>query len=462
MVGYLPHCTFNLNPRAASIDTPLHAYVPRAHVDHMHADAIIAIAASANSQELTEKIFGDEIGWLPWKRPGYELGLWLEKFCRENPQAKGVRAREPRPLHLGRRRQGLLRDHARRSSTGRSTGSTSETAGKPAFGGAAARAAAAPPSARRIAARADAGDPRHDLARTRAMVGHFDDQRGGAGVRRRRATSAPLAALGTSCPDHFLRTKIRPLVVDFDPAEPDVDATLAGLPAAIEAYRAGLRRLLRALQASRQPGDARPERGRLPRPRRRHDHLRRDKATARIAGEFYVNAINVMRGAVSGLRVPRPAGAGSLRHRILAARRSQAAAHAEAEEPRRPRSRWSPAAPAASARPPRERLCAKAPASCSPTSTRSARRDRRPSSASALRRGRGAQRRDATSPRGGGGRGAFAATAAGIRRRRHPGLQRRHRLVGADRGHRRSRSGTATWHPRRPATSWSRARRSGC
>ena len=71
MVGYLPHCTFNLNPRAASIDTPLHAYVPRKHVDHVHSDAIIAIAASINSRELTAEIFGDEIGWLPWKKPGY-------------------------------------------------------------------------------------------------------------------------------------------------------------------------------------------------------------------------------------------------------------------------------------------------------------------------------------------------------------------------------------------------------
>ena len=122
MVGYLPHCTFDLNARAASIDTPLHAYVPRAHVDHMHADAIIAIAASKDSRALTREVFGDEIGWLPWKRPGYELGLWLEKFCRENPRGAGRGAGEPRPLHLGRRRQGLLRHHASRSSTAPSTG----------------------------------------------------------------------------------------------------------------------------------------------------------------------------------------------------------------------------------------------------------------------------------------------------------------------------------------------------
>ncbi|MEP1883590.1 MAG: class II aldolase/adducin family protein, partial [Marinomonas sp.] len=90
MVAYLPHCTFKLNPRAASIDTPLHAYVPRTHVDHVHADAIIAIAASKNSKQLTQEIFGNRIGWLPWKKPGYELGLWLEKFCLENPGADGV------------------------------------------------------------------------------------------------------------------------------------------------------------------------------------------------------------------------------------------------------------------------------------------------------------------------------------------------------------------------------------
>ena len=90
MVGLLPHCTFNLNPRAASIDTPLHAYVPRLHVDHMHPDAIIAIAASANSRDLTARIFGDAIGWLPWRRPGFELGLWLSDFCAKNPAAKGV------------------------------------------------------------------------------------------------------------------------------------------------------------------------------------------------------------------------------------------------------------------------------------------------------------------------------------------------------------------------------------
>src|SRR6267143_524274 len=90
MVGYLPHCTFNLNPRAASIDTPLHAYVPYKHVDHMHPDAVIGIAAASRSRELTAEVFGGKIGWLPWQRPGFDLGLKIGTFAREHPEAQGV------------------------------------------------------------------------------------------------------------------------------------------------------------------------------------------------------------------------------------------------------------------------------------------------------------------------------------------------------------------------------------
>ena len=147
MVGYLPHCTFNLNPRAASIDTPLHAYRPapacRSHAcrrDHRHRRRRRTRASSP------AKIFGDEIGWLPWKRPGYELGLWLEKFCQRQPAGQGRGPRKPRPLHLGRRPQGMLRDHARVINQAIDW-LDAKTAGKPAFGGAGAPAAAAPPSA---------------------------------------------------------------------------------------------------------------------------------------------------------------------------------------------------------------------------------------------------------------------------------------------------------------------------
>jgi len=90
MVGYLPHCTFDLNPRAASIDTPLHAFIPKAHVDHMHPDAVIAIAASLDSERLTKEVFGGEIGWLPWQRPGFDLGLKLEAMAKGQPALKGI------------------------------------------------------------------------------------------------------------------------------------------------------------------------------------------------------------------------------------------------------------------------------------------------------------------------------------------------------------------------------------
>src|SRR3978361_446428 len=90
MVASFPHLTFNLNPRATSIDTPLHGLIRHPHVDHVHPDAIIAIAASADSEALTREIFGDAIGWVPWRRPGFELGVWLKRFVEQNPEARGV------------------------------------------------------------------------------------------------------------------------------------------------------------------------------------------------------------------------------------------------------------------------------------------------------------------------------------------------------------------------------------
>ena len=90
IVGLYPHATFNLNPRPSSIDTPLHAFVPHRHVDHMHPNAVIAIAAAKNSERLTREIYGDEVIWTAWQRPGFDLGLKLEQICREHPQARGV------------------------------------------------------------------------------------------------------------------------------------------------------------------------------------------------------------------------------------------------------------------------------------------------------------------------------------------------------------------------------------
>ncbi|SDG54874.1 bifunctional rhamnulose-1-phosphate aldolase/short-chain dehydrogenase [Alloyangia pacifica] len=293
MVGYLPHCTFNLNPRAASIDTPLHAYVPRVHVDHMHADAIIAIAASKDSKALTREIFGDRIGWLPWKRPGYELGLWLEKYCLENPEADGV----------------VLESHGLFTwgDTAESCYATTieiineaiawleaKTEDKPAFGG--ARLQSLAPEARREVAAALMPAIRGMVSGNQHMVGHFDDQDAVLDFVNSNALLT-LAPMGTSCPDHFLRTKIAPLVVDFDPNKPDLGAVLASLPAQVEAYRDSYAAYYERCKHADSPALRDPNAVVYLVPGVGMITFAKDKATARISGEFYVNAINVMRGA---------------------------------------------------------------------------------------------------------------------------------------------------------------------
>ena len=293
MVGFLPHCTFNLNPRAASIDTPLHAYVPRKHVDHVHADAIIAIAASKNSKELTQKIFGPRIGWLPWKRPGYELGLWLEKFCRDHPDADGV----------------VLESHGlfTWADTARECYNCTidvinvatqwldaRTADIPAFGG--AKHESLPAGDRRAVAARLMPAVRGFVSGNQHMVGHFNDSDTVLEFVNAQDMQ-PLAALGTSCPDHFLRTKIRPLVVDFDPARNNLSEVLEGLPAQIEAYREDYAAYYDRCKHSTSPDLRDPNAVVYLIPGVGMITFAKDKATARISGEFYVNAINVMRGA---------------------------------------------------------------------------------------------------------------------------------------------------------------------
>jgi rhamnulose-1-phosphate aldolase/alcohol dehydrogenase len=293
MVGYLPHATFNLNPRAASIDTPLHAFVPRPFVDHMHPDAIIAVAASADSKALTREIFGDEIGWLPWKRPGFELGLWLEKFCLENPDASGV-VLESHGLFTWGDTPKACYEQTITTINKAIAWFEQKTAGKPAFGGAAV--APLPPQRRRDIAAKLMPRIRGLISAERRKLGHFDDSP--AVLEFVSSTNLrQLAALGTSCPDHFLRTKIRPLVVDFDPANPDIEALVATLEPAIAKYRedyaAYYERSKHADSPAMRDSNAVvyliPGVGMLT--------FALDKATARISGEFYVNAINVMRGA---------------------------------------------------------------------------------------------------------------------------------------------------------------------
>ena len=190
MVDKLAYCTFDLNPRAASIDTPLHAFVPYAHVDHMHPDAVIAIAAAANSQALTQQIFGDEIGWLPWQRPGFELGLKLGTFGAREPASQRRGARRPRPVHLGPHRPRMLPyDAAHHQSRRRMARRQREDAGlrrrthaEPVASGAAQ--GGLPPHA---------GDPVAHF-RERAQDRPFRRRPGGARVRQFERSCDPRAA----------------------------------------------------------------------------------------------------------------------------------------------------------------------------------------------------------------------------------------------------------------------------
>ncbi|SHF13551.1 rhamnulose-1-phosphate aldolase/alcohol dehydrogenase [Kaistia soli DSM 19436] len=293
MVGLLPHCTFNLNPRAASIDTPLHAYVPYTHVDHMHPDAIIAIAASKNSKELTKLIYGDEIGWLPWKRPGFELGLRLSKFANENPNAKGV-VLESHGLFTWADNAKDCYELTLEIINKAIAWFAKETEGKAIFGGAVASSADAE-KRRAIAARL-MPEIRGRIGKTESKIGHFDDQPAVLEFVN-SANLKPLAALGTSCPDHFLRTKIRPLVLDYDPAADNIDAVIAGLDAALDAYRADYAAYYERCKHPDSPAMRDPNAVVYLVPGVGMITFARDKATARISGEFYVNAINVMRGA---------------------------------------------------------------------------------------------------------------------------------------------------------------------
>jgi rhamnulose-1-phosphate aldolase/alcohol dehydrogenase len=301
MVPLYSHCAFNLNPRAASIDTPLHGFIDRAHVDHMHPDALIAIAASSDSKKLTEEIFGGEIGWLPWIRPGYELGLKLRELTQKYPKLKGAVLEAHGLFTWGDSSKACYEttlDIINRATTWLAE----KSRGKRPFG-----AVVAPPltiDRRREIAAGIMPTIRGVISSANAAgnqvfkVGHFDDSE--AVLDFVGGEKLPgLAALGTSCPDHFLRTKIWPLVLPFDPARDSVADLAARVKPAIDAYREKYASYYERCKRADSPKmrDANPVVYLVPGVGM--ITFAADKATARIAGEFYVNAINVMRGAAS-------------------------------------------------------------------------------------------------------------------------------------------------------------------
>jgi rhamnulose-1-phosphate aldolase/alcohol dehydrogenase len=294
MVAYLPHCTFNLNPRAASIDTPLHAYLPFRHTDHMHPDALIAVAATANSEQLTREIFGGELGWMPWRRPGYELGLQLEAYCKAHPGIRGLILAGHGLFTWGDSARSCYENTVAVIEKA-SAWLSARSAGRPAFGGEKLPALAPAdgdavlgkllPVLRGLAS-ANGGYKLAHVDRS-AVVQQF--------VNSQQLEA--LAAMGTSCPDHFLRTKIRPAVVPASIWSLEEAALRPALEQLLADYRADYTAYYARNQRANSPAvrDANPVVFLLP--QIGMVTLAKDKATARIAGEFYVNAVNVMRDA---------------------------------------------------------------------------------------------------------------------------------------------------------------------
>ncbi|MEU5216643.1 bifunctional aldolase/short-chain dehydrogenase [Streptomyces sp. NPDC020807] len=293
MVAAFDHCLYGKGGAAPSIDTAMHGLVEAAHVDHLHPDSGIALACAADGEKLTAACFGDTVVWVPWRRPGFQLGLDIAAVRAAHPRAVGCvlgghgitawgdtsEECERNALHIIRTAEAFLAERGRPEP----------------FGPVVDGYAPLPDAARRERAAALAPYVRALASQDRPQVGHFTD----ADVVLdfvARAEHPRLAALGTSCPDHFLRTKVRPLVLDL-PA----DAPLAEAVARLKELHTAYREEYAAYYHRHAGADSPAMRGADPAivlvPGVGMFSFGKDKQTARVAGEFYVNAINVMRGA---------------------------------------------------------------------------------------------------------------------------------------------------------------------
>lgn len=305
MVEPFNHCIFDLNSKAPSIDTPLHGFLPFKHIDHLHPDAAIAIAAAKEGESITRELFGDAVGWVGWQRPGFDLGLKL-LACLEENAAKGIALRG---IMLGSHGLFTWGDSAYGSYV--NTLEVVETCAefleknegkrRPVFGGANARLSGSlnvPERERRQKAAALAPILRGFCSSHNRMVGHFSDD---ARVLQFINSNdlEKLAPMGTSCPDHFLRTKIAPLVLDLKPDEDltDVSKIREHLLPAFENYRKMYAEYYAACKHPNSPPMRDPNPVVILWPGVGMFTFAKDKQTARVAAEFYTNAINVMRGA---------------------------------------------------------------------------------------------------------------------------------------------------------------------
>lgn len=300
MVELFNHCIFDLASKAPSIDTPLHGFLPFKHIDHLHPDAAIAIAAAKDGAKITEELFNGEIGWVGWQRPGFDLGLQM-RACLQEAEAKGKKLKG---VMLGSHGLFTWGDTSYESYI-----NTLEVIEKCAeylennygkkravFGG--QKIESLPEDTRKLKAAKVAPILRGFCSSERKMIGHYtDDARVMEFINSNDLDK--LAPLGTSCPDHFLRTKISPLVLELDPNEDlsDVEAIKAKLTPAFEAYREMYKEYHNTCKKSNSPAMRDPNPVVILYPGVGMFTFAKDKTMARLASEYYVNAVNVMKGA---------------------------------------------------------------------------------------------------------------------------------------------------------------------
>jgi rhamnulose-1-phosphate aldolase/alcohol dehydrogenase len=293
MVAAFDYCLHGKGGAAPSIDTAMHGLVDADCVDHLHPDSGIAFATAADGEELTKACFGDQVVWVPWRRPGFQLGLDIAQVKRDHPEAIGVILGghgitawgetsdecEARSLEIIARASAYIDEHTNQAPFGDIIDGYQPLTGSQRR----ARAAGLAPVLRGLA------------STDRAQVGHFTDSDVVLDFLS-RSKHPELAARGTSCPDHFLRTKVRPLVLDLPPSAP-----VAGAITRLRELHAAYREDYRAYYHRHADASSPPMRGADPAivlvPGVGMFSYGADKQTARVAGEFYVNAINVMRGA---------------------------------------------------------------------------------------------------------------------------------------------------------------------
>ncbi len=297
MVAAYNHTTFNLNPRASSIDTPLHSFIPAKFVDHMHPNAIISIAASKRCVELTKEIFGGEMAYVPWMRPGFELGLAMQTICKKNPKATGIMMGQHGFISWDNDdKKCYVRtlDYIEKAADYIEAKYQAKGGDATAFGG--AKFETLSPERRNETFAAVLPWLRGQVSQQKRFIGTVQDD--DKILRFVNSNDAPrLAELGTSCPDHFLRTKIKPLYVDWNPLTEDTAALKAKLKAGLEAYRKDYAAYYAKCKHANSPAMRDPNPTVILIPGCGMIAWGKDKSESRVTAEFYNCAVEVMRGA---------------------------------------------------------------------------------------------------------------------------------------------------------------------